>query len=85
MGGAVGVGRGTTVARGTAGAGARLRLADAVPLADGCAVGECDGLVAFAEAEADADADVAAAEADASVVVDDAGVGAGWVLPAPYM
>jgi hypothetical protein len=84
------------VAGGTAGACARLRLAAGVPVPEGCADGERDGLADLAElvglAEADA---VAAAEAELRVRVgvgvgvgaadDRAGVGAVWVLPAPYM
>ena len=86
VGGAVGVDLGTTVTGGPAGACARLRLAAGVRVADGCAVGECEGPVGFAAADADAAAVAEAVVAAGAGAADDgAGVGAVWVLPAPYI
>ena len=87
VGAALGVGLGTAVAGGVAGACAPSRLAAGVLAPDGRAVGERDGLVGLAAA----DAVVAAAEAEAEVGVvvgaadDDAGAGPVWTLPAPYI
>ena len=87
VGGAVGVGLGTTVARGAAGACARLRAG----VADGRTVGECDGLAGFgaadvADAAVVAAADAAVAEAAVVGAADEgAGVTGAGSLPAPYI